>query len=1190
MMTIPSGLLLACLLPGATASLAANLSNILGQPPLSRNPSAFMLKHNIVGNDFFKEFEWDASDDPTHGRVNYVDKATAIKRKLASATANSFIMKVDDTNIVPKNTRGRDSNRIRSYESYTDSVHVLDVKHVPWGCGTWPAFWTVAEKDWPHGGEIDIIEGVNKEPVNQATLHTSPGCQMPQNRPQTGNTVSTDCNAFDNGNQGCATSFQKSSSYGPGLNNNGGGYFIMKRTQEDGVSVWHFGRNDPNTPPEVKAGEYINPGSHWGTPDARFPSTDKCNFASHFTAHKTIFDTTLCGDWAGNVFSSTCGKGSCEDFVDKNPKAFEHLTTLDAGFTLTGTHTKMIPLIPALALSILSLLCSAFSIFRILVPLIPYNRIHPTRKIRKTLSLSHADKAHLWLSGLDIISLLVFVWEVFNQNLAQTTNRSVGTDTAASARLFLVLTLRQIFLLGISAVSLIQVRRSLQSSFGIFHWRVWVPPSTVTAISTAITGIYASKGIQSFRIGVTAYIIFLAISTTAAIIFLVVSLRVIQDKLMSNSEWYDSWYDAITDVKSSYSFPTEDVEALKDGSSWITSDAGSRRDSISSFSFESTARSAETSHDVNNQQQVGESSQQDSSWLTEPSVPPRTITDWSFSTNPEVNMAHASTTMDNHTQLGVNRASCPLTPALSSTQFIGHSDLHHRGVGDRNDSFQTFNKMYTKDDRARWIRMAGWLAYIWLPLSLALPFMVSTSLHGPTPVLFIISMTVSAPLLAFNVLISPLPITTSLMEDVSNLPKLSQLEGGYKRSASITIVEGRRSGDVWLSKGDAFDGKNRLSRGISLLSKAPKLAVLPAKASNFEVDNYCNINKSSTAEYPVWGNSVATSAFVAIDPYRGDEVGQLYGPHATNDRNDFLVRSGNSMRSFSGTNSMPVSRSSSISSGSSKGDRIRKFPFTTNLETILDTSLNTPQRAVRTDNEGGIFFPRSEMPSHPHILALQGAGTASDQTQEGLIASVRLCDQQDSPNESDSLSAGLLPLLVPGLKIGSASEAYKTPENKRERPSTLLPFPSPEDMSTPKPQRLWMDGVDVPEQTEDVFGGTDNCKVQRSRIPRWSQGLQRPTSSIAPIGEMVNQGRTGYALHTAIDDGQTRPYRPSMIPVPVRLQGADVEYTIERAPYASRYRGNSLVSEGQNLPLSRLPRLARSASDKRAPVVRHQPV
>lgn len=67
-------------------------------------------------------------------------------------------MRADNTTIVPSSARGRDSNRIRSHNTYADSILVLDVGHVPWGCATWPAFWTETQTNWPIGGEIDIIE------------------------------------------------------------------------------------------------------------------------------------------------------------------------------------------------------------------------------------------------------------------------------------------------------------------------------------------------------------------------------------------------------------------------------------------------------------------------------------------------------------------------------------------------------------------------------------------------------------------------------------------------------------------------------------------------------------------------------------------------------------------------------------------------------------------------------------------------------------------------------------------------------------------------------------------------------------------------------------------------------------------------------------------------------------------------
>ena len=48
-----------------------------------------------------------------------------------------------------------------------------------------------------------------------------------------------------------------------------------------------------------------------------------------------------------------------------------------------------------------------------------------------------------------------------------------------------------------------------------------------------------------------------------------------------------------------------------------------------------------------------------------------------------------------------------------------------------------------------------------------------------------------------------------------------------KRSGSATAVEGRRSGDVWIAKGDAVDSKNKISRAFEMLNAKPKLSVLP---------------------------------------------------------------------------------------------------------------------------------------------------------------------------------------------------------------------------------------------------------------------------------------------------------------------------------------------------------------------------
>ncbi|KAG6862240.1 hypothetical protein C0995_002171 [Termitomyces sp. Mi166 len=237
--------------------------------------AVYFLQDTYKGHDFFHRWSWETSNDPTHGRVNYVDKYTAKSANLSTATFNKFFMRADSTSVVPPNARGRDSVRIHSNAAYGDSVIVLDVQHMPAGCGTWPAFWTNSQKGpWPHGGEIDIIEG----------------------RFQTGNPISSDCNTHVNSNQGCGTSFATENSYGEGFNDVGGGWYVMERSRDEGIKVWFWPRNDGSVPFDVKHDlDIIVPDLWFGCkPDAYFPTGYRCDYDSHFDEHEIIFDLTFC--------------------------------------------------------------------------------------------------------------------------------------------------------------------------------------------------------------------------------------------------------------------------------------------------------------------------------------------------------------------------------------------------------------------------------------------------------------------------------------------------------------------------------------------------------------------------------------------------------------------------------------------------------------------------------------------------------------------------------------------------------------------------------------------------------------------------------------------------------------------------------------------------------------------------------
>ncbi|KAI5122150.1 hypothetical protein M0805_000797 [Coniferiporia weirii] len=304
------------------ALLAAAL--LSGSPLLaSATGAVWTLKDSFVGEGFLSGFNFEAIADPTHGRVNYVDQATAQSLGLVTAEGDTFIMRSDNTTVLTASDLGRNSIRIRSNNLYTSHVAVFDIRHMPQGCGTWPAVWETLEDGWPAGGEIDIVEGVNDVVPNQSTLHTSPNCTMPTSGlKQTGTTALNNCDTNVNGNSGCGVQNNKPNNYGPGFNAAGGGWYALERTNSY-IRVFFWGRNDKTVPASVSQGLPIVDTSLWGEPYALFPDTD-CDLASHFSGNNIIINLTFCGDWAGSpsIYTGDGCPGVCSDYVDANPSAF----------------------------------------------------------------------------------------------------------------------------------------------------------------------------------------------------------------------------------------------------------------------------------------------------------------------------------------------------------------------------------------------------------------------------------------------------------------------------------------------------------------------------------------------------------------------------------------------------------------------------------------------------------------------------------------------------------------------------------------------------------------------------------------------------------------------------------------------------------------------------------------------------
>ncbi|TPX66959.1 hypothetical protein SpCBS45565_g04103 [Spizellomyces sp. 'palustris'] len=251
----------------------------------------FRLIDNWSGPSFFDQFSFFTGGDPTHGYVDYVDRGTAQAQGLIGTSGQTVFLRPDSTNVAVG--RGRKSVRLTSNKSYNQgSLIIADIGHMPVGCGTWPAFWTVGP-NWPSSGEIDILEGVNNQNKNQVTLHTNAGCTMAgvgRDQWAIADALNCDVNAPNQfANQGCSNVDQNTNSYGQGFNNIGGGVYATL-WDASGIKVffwWH-----DIVPQDVRNGN-PNPAA-WGKPTAVFPFGSNCP-ANHFKNQQIVINLTFCG-------------------------------------------------------------------------------------------------------------------------------------------------------------------------------------------------------------------------------------------------------------------------------------------------------------------------------------------------------------------------------------------------------------------------------------------------------------------------------------------------------------------------------------------------------------------------------------------------------------------------------------------------------------------------------------------------------------------------------------------------------------------------------------------------------------------------------------------------------------------------------------------------------------------------------
>uniref|UniRef100_A0A6V2DPC9 GH16 domain-containing protein n=2 Tax=Ditylum brightwellii TaxID=49249 RepID=A0A6V2DPC9_9STRA len=288
-------------------------------------------------------------DDPTKGRRNEEEEET-----------ESFIY----MNSAPTEQGPRDSIRLEGRKRFDRGLFIIDLRHMPAGCGTWPAFWLTDAANWPVNGEIDIVEGVNYQDTAKTALHSTRGCHMndvpdhvktgtwdtavgvPDKKTGTPDMTfryATNCFVYYPHqwlNQGCVAVDLEGGSLGIPLNKKGGGVYALEWDPVNGyIRSWVFSphgtvptnlRDSMRTASADVEEERVVPNPDlWGLPYGYFAIGHGTDCPStHFQNMRLVFNLAFCGSVSGNRYWLDCKNESkiyptCNEYVKSNPKALE---------------------------------------------------------------------------------------------------------------------------------------------------------------------------------------------------------------------------------------------------------------------------------------------------------------------------------------------------------------------------------------------------------------------------------------------------------------------------------------------------------------------------------------------------------------------------------------------------------------------------------------------------------------------------------------------------------------------------------------------------------------------------------------------------------------------------------------------------------------------------------------------------
>ena len=264
--------------------------------------SQYKLKWSAQGERFFDQFQF-LWEDHNHGSAQYLLEEDAAQEGVVEATRNYAIIRAGRRS--DKYKYKRMTARMESKPAWKYFLTLIKFSHVPYGCGVWPALFTLAPNvPWPNGGELDILEFVNMD-VSKSSFHTGGECTlnaakvneygpMPDR-----NKMDYDCVTDYPDRLGCAPNkWMKSGTdwaHSPGI--------LATQWTESFLKIFYIPEHE--IPEDIT--ESPSPDKTWD---------DRWLFSYYpFTGTKCIMDEqklmmqiNFCGDWAGKVWGKD---GNC---------------------------------------------------------------------------------------------------------------------------------------------------------------------------------------------------------------------------------------------------------------------------------------------------------------------------------------------------------------------------------------------------------------------------------------------------------------------------------------------------------------------------------------------------------------------------------------------------------------------------------------------------------------------------------------------------------------------------------------------------------------------------------------------------------------------------------------------------------------------------------------------------------------